>query len=78
MFGFGFGRAQAPLFGCDLLVGSLPTTLFVLLDGNGDASLSTSLPRGIGGAMFNAQVFAIDAGAPQGFSATNGIEVHVQ
>jgi len=77
VFGFGFGQASVPLFGCNLLVASLQSTLFVLLDGAGATSLTMPLPPGVTGVMFHAQLFAIDAGGPQGFSATNGVEVHV-
>ncbi len=78
VLGFGLTQGSFPLFGCNLLIGgALLGTVVVPFDGSGAGSLSLPLPPGSNGFTFTVQAFALDAGGPQGFSATNGLLVRV-
>lgn len=78
------GTEQAALpigfTGCLLLVGNvLPVELGPFaLDGSGSADLPTLLPLGSAGVVVTAQAFLADGGTPQGWSATNGVQLTVQ
>lgn len=78
VLGFGFGQGSIPLFGCNLLLGSVVGTVFLPLDGLGAASFPFALPASSAGAAFRTQAFAIDTGGPQGFAATNGLLIRVR
>lgn len=69
----GFGRISAPLpNGCNLLITPLANSL-IILDANGRGSQSINIPAAVTG-TFNAQAFVLDAGAPGGFTTTNGVQ----
>jgi hypothetical protein len=69
---FGFGPAASPLpNGCTLLVNAAATT-FLFTNGNGRAALPVTLPPAMV-ASFNAQGAVLDAGAPGGYTVTNGV-----
>jgi hypothetical protein len=78
VLGFGLVQTTVPLFGCNLLIGAVQGTVVVVLDGSGAGSFSLPLPPGIAGFTFPTQAFVLDAGGPQGFSATNGLLVRVR
>lgn len=78
VLGFGQGQTSFPLFGCNLLLGSLLTTATVPFDSQGTGTLSLPLPASAAGFVFTAQAFAIDPTGPQGFSATNGRQIGVR
>ncbi|HEX5050765.1 MAG TPA: hypothetical protein VFZ65_03235 [Planctomycetota bacterium] len=77
VLGFGLTQSTFPLFGCNLLIGAVQVTTVVPFDGTGAGSLSLPLPAGSGGATLALQAYVLDLGGPQGFSATNGLLVHV-
>lgn len=77
VLGFGLGQGSFPLFGCNVLLGSVIATVVVPLDGSGAGGFPFALPVGSTGATFTTQAYAIDAGGPQGFSATNGLLIRV-
>jgi hypothetical protein len=60
-----------------VLLGSVLVTVFVPLDGSGAGAFPFALPIGTTGAAFTSQAYVIDAGGPQGFSATNGLLIRV-
>lgn len=73
----GLGQASIPVFGCNLLLGSVLGTATVAFDVAGAGAFAFALPLGSAGFEFTAQAFALDVGGPQGFSATNGLLVRV-
>ncbi len=77
VLGFGIGQANIPVLGCNLLLGSVLGTVAVPFNGSGAGTFAFPLPIGSAGVVFTTQAFAIDAGGPQGFSATNGLLVRV-
>ena len=77
VLGFGFGQASVPLLGCNLLLGSIAVTITLPLDGSGAASFPFPLPLNARGVALTSQAYALDAGGPQGFSATNGLLIRV-
>lgn len=83
----GIGQASLPIgpVGCTLLVS--PTPILVQTPaipmggvgpGNGSVQIAGLLPLSMSGITFNIQAFVIDAGAPLGFAASNGLEFLVQ
>lgn len=73
LFVLGFGRLPAQLpNGCALLTAPV-ATLFVLLNNNGRGRISIVVPPAVSGG-FNAQAVVLDAGGPQGYTATNAVE----
>lgn len=78
VLGLGLGQATLPLFGCNVLLGTVLATVVVPFDGQGNGAFSIPLPPGTAGASFTAQAFTLDAGGPQGFGATNGMLVRVR
>ena len=46
--------------------------------GDGSFTLSVTAPAGLAGITFYHQVYVPDAGAPSGWSSTNGIELSYQ
>ncbi|MCA8950678.1 MAG: hypothetical protein KDE27_14345 [Planctomycetes bacterium] len=73
LYVWGLGRQTITLQnGCDLLTNPVAST-FTLLDQNGRADLQLQVPPAVT-AMFNVQMFVIDAGAPGGFTLSNGVE----
>jgi hypothetical protein len=77
VLGLGFGQGSTPLLGCNLLLGSVQTTEFLLLDGSGSAGATYSVPLTITGVQLTTQAYAFDPGGPQSFSATNGLLIRV-
>jgi hypothetical protein len=77
VLGLGFGQGSFPVFGCNLLLGSLAATATVPFDATGAGVLPFPLPPGSTGIEFTAQAFALDPSGPQGFTATNGLLVRV-
>lgn len=77
VLGFGIGQASVPVLGCTLLLGSVVGTVAIPFDGSGAGGFSFPLPASGSGAMFTTQAFALDAGGPQGFTATNGRLIRV-
>ncbi len=82
LFLFGLTKAQVPFGygGCELLLGSvLAPTITVPLGGvgpgNGVVTLTGTLPVNTSGVTATMQAFVGDAGAPDGFTATNGLEL---
>jgi hypothetical protein len=76
--GFGFGQGSLPVLGCGVLVAAVVATLVVQLDGSGGHVFPFALPISSTGVSFTTQAFVVDAGGPQGFSATNGVLVRVR
>jgi hypothetical protein len=77
VLGLGLGQGSFPLFGCNVLLGSVLATTVVVLDGAGAGTFVLPLPPGSGGFEFTMQAFVLDAAGPQGFAATNGLLVRV-
>jgi hypothetical protein len=76
----GTSRASIPIgFGCSAVVAPLPLTGLALagLSANGDLAFGGTLAPHVAGTMTTMQVLLLDAGAPGGFSASNGLEVIV-
>lgn len=73
----GLGQGSFPVFGCNLLLGSLLGTATVPFDGLGNGAFAMPIPAGAAGFVFTAQAFTLDPGGPQGFAATNGLLVRV-
>ena len=78
VLGFGLSRLNLPVLGCTLLIGGIQGTAVVVFDNAGAGGFSLPLPPGSAGFDFTVQAFALDAGGPQGFSATNGLLIRVQ
>ena len=73
----GAGRTSLPFGAC--VVHTLPIVMVpVTLDGTGRLALRLPVPATVGPADVHAQVFVVDAGAVDGFSATNGLEILVR
>lgn len=78
VLGFGLSQTSLPLFGCNLLINTIVSTVAVPFSGSGAGTLSFPLPIGSGGAVFTTQAFTLDGGGPQGFAATNGLLLRVR
>jgi hypothetical protein len=77
VLGFGLSPTGIPVLGCNLLISPVLATVVVAFDGSGAGTFPLPLPVTSVGAVFTAQAFALDVGGPQGFSATNGLQVTV-
>ncbi len=78
----GFGRGNASIGGCPLLVDPMLgiTGMFVLSGaghGNGSHAHTLSLPAFLPPMAITSQAFSLDAGAPNGFSTSHGAELVV-
>jgi hypothetical protein len=83
---FGLTQSAIPIpgpGGCVLRVSpvlplSLTLPLFGAGAGNGAISFPATIPpSGLSNVTFTLQAFVPDAGTPQGYSGTNGIELHI-
>jgi hypothetical protein len=77
VLGFGLSQTSIPVLGCDLLISPVLATVVVSFDASGAGTFSLPLPVTSVGATVTAQAFALDVGGPQGFSATNGLQITV-
>ena len=81
---FGAAGGAAPMGSCTLNVSPLlspvvgPLPLSAGGPGEGSFVLTGALPAGLAGVSFAMQGVCGDAGAPDGFTATNGVEVTLQ
>lgn len=73
VLGLGLTRVQFPVFGCELLIGSIGGTAIVSIDASGNGGFVLPIPAGIAGFELTAQTFVLDVNGPQGFTATNGL-----
>lgn len=79
---YGLSQAATSLpGGCTLNLVPLPLSTVLPLGGvgagQGSISISTSIPPISASAILDLQVFVLDAGVPQGFSNTNGLELNI-
>lgn len=64
--------------GCTLLVNTPPLVIGVPLDGAGSLTAPTVIPANTPSVSAFVQVFNADAGAPAGFTTSNGVEIPIQ